>query len=517
MRTVARYSIEANAGDANAALIHHLTLADHLEAWLRWKGELVYGSSGQLVGVRFQDGREAVASSIDVDVLPDGALRSVKLTEPIYPDASFETAITLTLRAQVIHVYANLRVGGGADRPLAPLSYEARCPRLIRDCIGYELPWNYAGDSIRRGREKKRGRQAGEALVQLITSATRMLPLVVVSEHLGFMLHPNIAVDLGHELLGLAHVVQIDDDAAWGLTRTIGPQWSCYNGAVRLYWPRVDTRRDPFAHPLWTARKLLDFNPDTRISAEHLCSHIRRRLTELSAFTIQEPAAIGVIVNLERERRFAAERAGLEGASEYRQLAESYADEVVELRRELTNARTEIEALSSKVDNLNLAVQWKDDEEQPEIEPETETPPTTVEEAVARAAREADGVLLFGDDVRAGVAGLFPQAGPPEKVLQYLRALARMSEERRAGPLGTSMVAWFGRENINASQESETTVNSAAARARRTFHDGRGTRFFEWHLKPNEATSPDRCVRIYFDWSEDTRQVVVGWVGRHPS
>lgn len=516
MRTVARYSIEATAGDANASLIHYLTLADHLEAWLRWKGELVYGSSEQLVAVRFQDGREAVASSVDVDALPDGALRSVTLTEPTHTGVSFETTITVALQAQVVHVYANLRVGGGADRPLAPLSYDARCPRLIRDCIAYDLPWSYGGDPIRRGREKKRGRQAGEALVQLVTSTTRMLPLVVVSEHLGFMLHPDLTVNLGQELLGLAHVVQIDDEAAWGLTRTIGDQWSCYNGAVRLYWPRVDTRKDPFAHPLWTARKLLDFTPDTRVSAERLCSHLRRRLTELSAFTIQEPAAIGAIVNLGRERRFASERVGLEGGSDYRQLAESYAAEVDELRIDLVKARNEVEALSSKVANLGIAVRWKDDEEQSAIEPETETPPTTVEGAVARAAREAAGVVLFGDDVKKGVSELFPQAGPPEKVLQYLRALTRMAAERRTGPLGTSMAAWFRRENINASQESETTVNSAAAKLRRTFHDGRGTRFFEWHLKPNDATSPDKCVRIYFDWNEETHEVIVGWVGRHP-
>jgi len=36
------------------------------------------------------------------------------------------------------------------------------------------------------------------------------------------------------------------------------------------------------------------------------------------------------------------------------------------------------------------------------------------------------------------------------------------------------------------------------------------------HLKPNDALSPDRCVRIYFDWDDATRQVIVGWVGRHP-
>jgi hypothetical protein len=52
----------------------------------------------------------------------------------------------------------------------------------------------------------------------MLTNPARMLPLVVVSEHLGFVLHPEIAENLAHDLIGLAHVYQIDGDASWGLT-----------------------------------------------------------------------------------------------------------------------------------------------------------------------------------------------------------------------------------------------------------------------------------------------------------
>lgn len=63
MRTVARYSFEAECEDAHTALNHYLALADRLNAWLDWKGELIYAEEGNLACIRYKDGREAVAKS----------------------------------------------------------------------------------------------------------------------------------------------------------------------------------------------------------------------------------------------------------------------------------------------------------------------------------------------------------------------------------------------------------------------------------------------------------------------
>lgn len=52
---------------------------------------------------------------------------------------------------------------------------------------------------------------------------------------------------------------------------------------------------------------------------------------------------------------------------------------------------------------------------------------------------------------------------------------------------------------------------------RRTWDDGSGQRRqFEKHLKPNESTSPGRCVRIYYDYDETLKKTIVAWIGRHP-
>lgn len=452
----------------------------------------------------------------EVDVLPAGTYRTITLSEPTKDRAIFETTVTLALADKAVHVYASLRLGGSSQQPLSPLIYDVHCPRVVRDFIGYALPWHYSGDPISKGSEKKRGGIEGETLAGMIVSPTRMLPLVVVSEHLGFVLHPDITENLGRELIGLAHVYQLDGEASWGLTRILGEQWSCYNGAIRLYWPHLNTSGDPFAHPLWTARKLLDFDPDTRISADRLCDHLRRRLMELSSFLVREPTVILSLSTLDRDKRFDVERKRLEEASEFRELAESYAAEVAELRAALADKQGKIEDLQTQVENLNYAFQWKSQGEDREIAPEIETPPATIKEAVQIAESETSDVLYFGRDVSHGVEGLSSQAGPPEKVLHYLRVLAKWGRAKQSGPVGTSMIEWFRGENVKASQEYPVVRNSSEERAKRTFNDGQVDRFFEWHLKPVEAVSPDKCVRIYFDWSDERKRVIVGWIGRHP-
>ena len=78
------------------------------------------------------------------------------------------------------------------------------------------------------------------------------------------------------------------------------------------------------------------------------------------------------------------------------------------------------------------------------------------------------------------------------------------------------MLDWLREQGLKASNESDTIRNSTAEMQKRTWHDGQVKRRFESHLKPSEGTSPDRCVRICFDYDSEAKKTVVGWVGRHP-
>ena len=71
-----------------------------------------------------------------------------------------------------------------------------------------------------------------------------------------------------------------------------------------------------------------------------------------------------------------------------------------------------------------------------------------------------------------------------------------MTQELNEDTLGIPIRHWLTEQGISVSGESETTGGSAVQMSKRTWDDGSGNkRTFEYHLKPNEGTSPDRCVR----------------------
>ena len=130
-------------------------------------------------------------------------------------------------------------------------------------------------------------------------------------------------------------------------------------------------------------------------------------------------------------------------------------------------------------------------------------------------ARHA-GLLVFGDGVAASVRELSPDAGPPDKVARHLEVLAEMAATlREDDSLGKQAQEWLKERNVNVSGYGEQIARNGKACARRTFHDGAGQRVFMKHTKPNDGTAADRCVRIYFEVSEDRRSVLIGYVGRH--
>lgn len=143
-------------------------------------------------------------------------------------------------------------------------------------------------------------------------------------------------------------------------------------------------------------------------------------------------------------------------------------------------------------------------------------PPETVLDAVRQAKQQYASALIFGTDVMVGVAQLAPNAGPPEKVLAYFGHLAEMTVLRQTVGLGAAPIKWFQKRGVDCSGESRIHRNSTSEQRKRTWNDGTGSRVFEQHLKPSEATHPDRCVRIYFDYDESLKRCIIGWVGRHP-
>jgi len=358
------------------------------------------------------------------------------------------------------------------------------------------------------------GAKDANELAALLRSQDRSLPVVLISEHHGFTLQPRLSEELAKELAGHALVAQIDTDASYGLTRELGKEWSCYNGAVRIYWPHLSVEANPFDHPLWTQSRLLYGSVTTERAAERFLGMCRRRFMVLSSFGIKPSPLIAKIREAYHREILDARRKEAEENKDYASYVKWCEDENARLHKRVQGLQDELEI---QRENFRLVTSFQHDEEaSADLTPVEELQPQTVTEAVERAMTRFKRSVVFGEDVHAGLDGVDPQSGPPDKIFRYLETLGLLSEAKRAGGLGTTIVAWLGEKNVSCSPESETIRSNKKEQKKRTWRDGIGSRCFQFHLKPCEAAPPDRCVRIYFDWDDDRKMIVVGWVGRHP-
>jgi hypothetical protein len=484
---------------------------DRLNQWLLAKGAERESISEEEFFVNLRDGRQGICQQERLQV-ENGELTQFQLLEPT-ENGEFRTTIGCVRSAQRIDVFCWLEAGQ-LSTLIAPISYEARCPKVLRD-IGIQIQnWIIGSTAYCSSPQRCAGANGGANLASIIRDPNRTLPIIVVSEDQGFQLHPDTDRRLAHELACLANIYSLDDSASWEVTRRLGQDWSCFSGAIRLYWPNAMAGSNPFLHPLWTASRLLFTYPSTETALAELANQLRRDVMAVASFSVREPQAISSVRS--QSRRAVQERRMREATSiaDYRQLAEEYARSNDILQSQLAQVTEERDRALTDLANERLLRTYSSTQSQ--IEPDRVTPPATVVEAFERAKASLSDSLTFGDDCERGVIGLNESAGPPDKILSWLEKLAEVSRRKKAGTLGMSTLKWLRDQGLRVSADSETNANNPTERAKRTWHDGKSHRYFDSHLKPSDGTSPDRCVRIYFEWIEEEKQYAVGWIGRHP-
>ena len=485
---------------------------EEVQAWLHAKGERSTLSENEC-RLTYEDGRLAdlLTDTIEGD---DGALHSFTLTEPIQ-EGVFRTRIEVAWQESKAEVHCELSVGGPSPG-IVPVRFDARCPGSIRSIVD-QGGWSVGTMNLRSSPLALDGASGGRELIDLLWAADRQLPVVVVSDYDGLLLHPDIDERIAYDVSGLALVTQIDRVAAWTLTEERGKDWSCFNGAIRLYWPMSEATGDPHDHPLWTQYRLLLGASSTFDAAKRIRNQLRRSILGQSAFSVRSSQIASSIRQLHRQRdreEIERQREQAADAKDWQDLAENLDADNELLKGDLRDLKDENRDLKVQLQNLKLALQYSGDGD--EVIPDEEVPPQSVYEAVETARVKFADFLEFGADVADGIDGLRADAGPPDKVLRYLEKLAELTRLRRAGGLGTDPLRWLAAEGVDASGEGEQVRNSPTEMGKRTWNDGTGSREFTLHLKPKEATTPDACVRIYFDYDDGLRKTVVGWVGRHP-
>jgi hypothetical protein len=131
-------------------------------------------------------------------------------------------------------------------------------PGLVRSIVD---AFPVVVDGWRVGEWRPVHEQNVEPYLAFLRDAGRQLPVVALSEdqRRATFLDPAYLAD---RLLGLAHVVTVDTEAAYQVSDAVGKSLSCFLGAVRVYWPGFSPADDPYHHRLFVAGGLTFLGPD---------------------------------------------------------------------------------------------------------------------------------------------------------------------------------------------------------------------------------------------------------------
>lgn len=515
MRKVAAFAVTQASGSASEASIVFKVVQEKIDAWLAEKGSETEG--GQFNFRNGPPGRIS-RSGLDVPTL-DGEQVRLRLEEQT-GSGMFVSDVTLGRVASNLALFIELRAAVAGDK-IKPFQFDVRRPKLLADVIGSSPDWFFGQTPLVADPYFFSGKDDRRAFLELLWHPDRSVPVVAVSTVQGRTITENFAANLASDLCGLAIVCVIDEEISWGLSHERGVRWSCYNGAVRLYWPIEDGSNDPLRHPLWTREALFSGVVDPRDASYRIRSQLRRQLLGVSAFSVREPdlfrhlrVEAAEVKNRELKAAF-ARSAGDDG---YQAIAESYAKANDELLDQVREKDLRIEELEDVIDNLKLSLRFTS-AEKADVAPvvlDAISDPETVADALRVAMDRFSDRLRFAESIEEGLMALAPDAGPPRKVFGYLEQLNELAKARSSGSVGESVVTWLQKRGVICSIESETVRKSKGERKKRTWVVGGLPVEFDFHLKPSDNVAPDRCVRIYFDLPDDSNEIRVGYVGRHP-
>ncbi len=138
-----------------------------------------------------------------------------------------------------------------ADRRVRLHSANPAAPRLIRDLVEAAGMDCLDGDIPIWAEPRELRHEYIDDLLAMLTSPTRRLPVIGVSEDSARHLLPVNIHRLAERVAGMAHVWFVPDEVTWALSDQLPPRLGVFNAAVRIWWPGFDDKADPYQHHLF--------------------------------------------------------------------------------------------------------------------------------------------------------------------------------------------------------------------------------------------------------------------------
>jgi hypothetical protein len=336
-------------------------------------------------------------------------------------------------------------------------------------------------------------------------------------------------------LVGLAQVIQIPPEVnTYRLEEVLGRRYSAFGGAINIIYPLRATESGSFC-------KNVLFKPDqlaelveagVAIESEVLAVVTHRTNLPHSWHHVSTESVREALLRFRLQRAVSAVP-GSTDVTVYEVLLQEAADQLANKDRDLTSARSDIEARDASLDRIaaeNESLKYSLSAVQSRSADEISA--TSISEDVASAFRallsdrpSLEQVLvivgaLYSDRVvildtayssaRDSDRGGFQHG---DKALDMLKALADdYWSDLVAGKGDQQAKSRFGKNGF-AAKEAETL--SAEGRKRRTFRYQEQDMVMEKHLKYGVKDSYAETLRVHFEWLPKDRKIVIGHCGKH--
>jgi len=355
MQTLATYVLEFTDSTPDKVLSAKKLSSSQMILWLQSKGARLPLSSDGNFTSKTGDNIGNYKHSILGDEIV--SLEELTLEETTRNGQKFITYIAqICLPTQFI-VYVSLSATS-TQTIISPVATDPRCPKIVRELIRLDIEWTIAGNKIHKNNATNvSGSDAGARLADWIQSKDRAIPLLVISKYDGEPIWPDISSNLSYDLVGLSEVISIDEDASFALTDKLGKRYSCYNGAIRLYWPvgKYASENVPAPSFVWTVTKLI--SADTEANNENrFRGMIRRKIMSVAALSIVPPKEIREIQSGEAIKRIKRLEENSGTVAEFIKIAEDYANDNTVLRNEIGRLQSDLSIITNRAENAEAIV-----------------------------------------------------------------------------------------------------------------------------------------------------------------
>ncbi|MCC6268867.1 MAG: hypothetical protein IT300_14965 [Dehalococcoidia bacterium] len=350
------------------------------------------------------------------------------------------------------------------------------------------------------------------SFVERLASSDRRLPIVLVTPDNSTgepLLDPYRLAD---QLAALADVcVLSDSEASWRLAEEVGRPFSCFNGAVRVYWPGFDMATDdPFQHPLWLPAWI-------RAQPGRIEKTLFSRMCLATARLVTVAPIWKAVNDAGRTEREDTLRSELEKAGASHAAAQGLLDDMRRLVGERDDLQLRVWELESETVDLQRDIdRLKESMRQitRSVAGETSTPEVEIDRVLTavRVASERFSSLRFLESALESARN--SNYNWPDRVFDAFQALDELAEIRKRGSLGMDIERWLSERGIGYAAHLSPTTRSKYGR-HYTFRVDGVDLLMEEHLVFGNDGDPDKCLRVHMVWDSGAAVWLIGHVGRH--